>query len=246
MSAPIPPASTSIPSCRRKWTTPSPAGSRRSPSTGTTRRADLVHALRDALDGAAGGTIVGASPPRRAEPDAAGPFRSSCSAPCCCRRRRRGGAARRRRPEGGRHDRAQDGEGDGHASRARRSSRRDDRGARRRPRRRRRLRRRQPVELNDQGFELMKAGDYEGALPLLEQAVAGLSGAGSSPRPTRATTSRSRGSHSAVRRGRRAARPLGADSGQAQGDQRLTQGGEEELRRGALGEAASRAAYCFS
>ena len=33
-----------------------------------------------------------------------------------------------------------------------------------------------PSELNDQGFELMRAGDYAGALPLLEQAVAGLSG----------------------------------------------------------------------
>ena len=33
-------------------------------------------------------------------------------------------------------------------------------------------------ELNDQGFELMRAGDYERALPLLEQAVAGLSGTG--------------------------------------------------------------------
>jgi serine/threonine-protein kinase len=36
-----------------------------------------------------------------------------------------------------------------------------------------------PSELNDQGFELMRAGDYAGALPLLEQAVAGLSGSGS-------------------------------------------------------------------
>ena len=35
-----------------------------------------------------------------------------------------------------------------------------------------------PSELNDQGFELMRAGDYEAALPLLEQAVAGLSGSG--------------------------------------------------------------------
>ena len=35
-----------------------------------------------------------------------------------------------------------------------------------------------PAELNDQGFELMRAGDYAGALPLLEQAVAGLSGSG--------------------------------------------------------------------
>ena len=35
-----------------------------------------------------------------------------------------------------------------------------------------------PSELNDQGFELMKAGRYEEALPLLEQAVAGLAGTG--------------------------------------------------------------------
>ena len=35
-----------------------------------------------------------------------------------------------------------------------------------------------PSELNDRGFALMRAGDYEGALPLLEQAVAGLAGSG--------------------------------------------------------------------
>ena len=35
-----------------------------------------------------------------------------------------------------------------------------------------------PSELNDQGFALMQAGDYQGALPLLEQAVAGLAGTG--------------------------------------------------------------------
>ena len=35
-----------------------------------------------------------------------------------------------------------------------------------------------PSALNDQGFELMKAGRYEEALPLLEQAVAGLAGSG--------------------------------------------------------------------
>jgi eukaryotic-like serine/threonine-protein kinase len=35
-----------------------------------------------------------------------------------------------------------------------------------------------PSELNDQGFELMRAGNYQAALPLLEQAVAGLSGSG--------------------------------------------------------------------
>jgi eukaryotic-like serine/threonine-protein kinase len=35
-----------------------------------------------------------------------------------------------------------------------------------------------PSELNDRGFELMQAGRYEEALPLLEQAVSGLSGSG--------------------------------------------------------------------
>jgi len=35
-----------------------------------------------------------------------------------------------------------------------------------------------PAELNDQGFELMRAGRYEEALPLLTQAVAGLAGSG--------------------------------------------------------------------
>jgi Flp pilus assembly protein TadD len=35
-----------------------------------------------------------------------------------------------------------------------------------------------PSELNDQGFALMQAGNYEGALPLLERAVEGLSGSG--------------------------------------------------------------------
>ena len=35
-----------------------------------------------------------------------------------------------------------------------------------------------PAQLNDRGFELMKAGRYEEALPLFEQAVAGLAGTG--------------------------------------------------------------------
>ena len=35
-----------------------------------------------------------------------------------------------------------------------------------------------PSELNDRGYELMRAGDYNNALPLLEQAVAGLAGSG--------------------------------------------------------------------
>jgi len=34
------------------------------------------------------------------------------------------------------------------------------------------------AELNDQGFRRMQAGDYSGALPLFEQAVAKLSGTG--------------------------------------------------------------------
>jgi serine/threonine-protein kinase len=38
-----------------------------------------------------------------------------------------------------------------------------------------------PAALNDQGYDLMQAGDYEGALPLLEQAVSGLSGSGGLP-----------------------------------------------------------------
>ena len=36
-----------------------------------------------------------------------------------------------------------------------------------------------PSELNDRGFALMQAGDYQSALPLLEQAVAGLAGSDS-------------------------------------------------------------------
>jgi hypothetical protein len=36
-----------------------------------------------------------------------------------------------------------------------------------------------PAELNDEGYRLMQAGNYEAALPLLEQAVAGLEGSGS-------------------------------------------------------------------
>ena len=35
-----------------------------------------------------------------------------------------------------------------------------------------------PAQLNDQGYALMQAGNFEGALPLLEQAVAGLAGSG--------------------------------------------------------------------
>ena len=35
-----------------------------------------------------------------------------------------------------------------------------------------------PAALNDEGFALMQAGEYERALPLLQQAVDGLSGSG--------------------------------------------------------------------
>jgi len=36
-----------------------------------------------------------------------------------------------------------------------------------------------PISLNDQGYELMRAGDYESALPLLESSVSQLAGSGS-------------------------------------------------------------------
>ena len=36
-----------------------------------------------------------------------------------------------------------------------------------------------PSALNDQGFALMRAGEFERALPLLEASVAGLAGSGS-------------------------------------------------------------------
>ena len=42
-----------------------------------------------------------------------------------------------------------------------------------------------PVALNDEGFELMQSGDYEAALPLLEQAVAALDGTGALDRGLR-------------------------------------------------------------
>ena len=52
----------------------------------------------------------------------------SRSARCCCRRRPRRSPAGRRRPEGGRDDRPEDGEGDGHARRDDGRPDRDDRG----------------------------------------------------------------------------------------------------------------------
>ena len=68
-----------------------------------------------------------------------------------------------------------------------------------------------PSELNDQGFELMQAGRYEEALPLLEQAVAGLPGSGELAEAyasyNLAFTRRALGRCDGVRR---AARPLGS------------------------------------
>ena len=79
-----------------------------------------------------------------------------------------------------------------------------------------------PSELNDQGFELMRTGDYEAALPLLEQAVAGLAGSGETVEGyasynlafTRLALGRCDGVD-------RAARPLRGDPGQAEGDRQV-------------------------
>ena len=91
----------------------------------------------------------------------------------------------------------------------------------------------------------MQAGRYEEALPLLEQAVAGLAGTGELAEAyasyNLAFTRRALGQ---LRRRRRPARPLRADPGQAEGDQQAAEGGRAELRGRGLGaRAASRAAY---
>ena len=119
VSEPIPPASSLNPSCRRRSTTPSPAGWRRSQSTGTRgcrararaarrprrrRREDDHRPLAPVATGR--GAPLGRSRDRARRP--------------ARRRRDRRGAARRRRPRRSRHDRpttVPDGEGDGHAAR---------------------------------------------------------------------------------------------------------------------------------
>ena len=119
----------------------------------------------------------------------------------------------RARPSSDRDDRARAAPGD-----------HDGRGA---------ARARSPSELNDQGFALMQAGDYEEALPLLEQAVAGLAGSGEL---TEAYASYNlaftRLRLGQLRRRRRAARPLGSRSREAEGDQQAAEGGRAELRGG--------------
>ena len=73
---------------------------------------------------------------------------------------------------------------------------------------------RQPSDLNNQGFELMKAGNYEAALPLLEQAVTGLSGEREPRRGVRELQPRVHAARARpLRRRGGAARPLGEIQG---------------------------------
>ena len=104
-------------------------------------------------------------------------------------------------------------------------------------------------ELNDEGFRLMQQGNYEAALPLLEQAVAGLAGTGELVEAyasyNLAFTRFALGNCDGVAR---PARALEAGAGETEGDRRAEEGGPARVQGGlALGqEAASRAAYCFS
>ena len=237
VSAPIPPASASNPSlAARARRRARPRRSRRSPSTGIGSAAEFVDALRDALDQAAGTTQVAAVPAGGA---AAARRRVRLLLLLLARRAllagiARGGAASpattaARRP----HRRAppstvqktvtlagHDGRPDGH-DRARAASGDNGDAADCRPRQ-------SPSALNDQGFELMKAGRYEEALPLLEQAVAGLAGRATSPRRTRATTSPSRCARSGSATGvvELLDRSRGG-AGQAEGDQQAAEGHRE-------------------
>ena len=187
VSAPIPPASDSNPQLPRELDDVLARGLAKEPEHRFATAADFVDALRDALDREAGTTRVAAIAPvpparsrrrmpllllllgaalvagvlaaallARGDGETAGTtaprtVQQTCSRPC-------------KRPS---------------RFRARRSSRpsRPPR-ARRRPRPRPPPASASPSELNDQGFELMQARRYEEALPLLEQAVAGLAGSG--------------------------------------------------------------------
>ena len=106
VSAPIPPASSLNPELPSQVDDALARGLAKEPEHRYETAADLVHALRDALADAAGGTTVGALRPGRTEPRAPlGGAADRARRPAVCRRRRRRSAADRRRPEGGRHDR---------------------------------------------------------------------------------------------------------------------------------------------
>jgi hypothetical protein len=103
-----------------------------------------------------------------------------------------------------------------------------------------------PAELNDQGFALMQAGDYAGALPLLEQAVAGLSGTGETAEAyasyNLAFTRLSLGSCDGVI-------DLLDRSREVQGDRKEIKQLRKEAERSCAGDnlvAARREAYCCS
>ena len=180
VSAPIPPASASNPSLPDELDDVLARGLAKEPEHRFGSAAELVGALRDALDRAAGTTQVAPIPPGSATPTQ--PLAAAAPAP-----RRR---APRRRPRGD----------------AARPRRRRDRPRTTTPQTVKETvtlpgttvvqtvttapepppapttaaepPAQSPTELNDQGFALMQAGRYEEALPLLEQAVAGLAGTG--------------------------------------------------------------------
>ena len=170
------PPQASTPSCRHRSTRPSPAVWPRSPSTGTTRLP--TSSTRYATPSP--------TPPAR-RPSGRSPRSHEAAAPLvgpsdrgrrpAARRHSRRSAAGARSARTSGEDRAENGEGNDHPSRDDGRPDSDDpkpaaptttaatpSGS--------------PSELNDQGFELMGQGDFQGALPLLEQAVAGLSGSG--------------------------------------------------------------------
>ena len=198
-------------------------------------RADFVHALRDALDRAAGTTSIGAVAPARPTPTAAPvPARGTRRAPA--RGRRRG------RPPRGGDEEPQTAietvketvtlEGTtivqtvttAPEPQTRRPTTAPTPTTAPEPRR-------EPAQLNDHGFALMQAGDYEAALPLLEPAVAGLRAPARSAEAyasynlafTRLALGRATAS--------RLARPLGGGAGEAEGDHAPAQGGRAQLRR---------------
>ena len=192
VSAPIPPASDSNPDAA--------ARARRRPRSGPREgaRASVRDRRRFRRRAARRSRPGGRDDTRRCDrpgPAGAQP-KTHAAAPAAPRRRARRRRPRRsaprpRRRRNGRHDgaahRPEDRAADGAADRARdrhasghdgRSDRHDRRDAARDHDRGRPPASASPSELNDQGFELMRAGRYEEALPLLTQAVAGLAGSG--------------------------------------------------------------------
>ena len=233
---------------RRRSTTCSSAGWRRIPARRFASAADLVAAMREALDEAAGRTAV--------LPGAAASERTAVTrvSPAGARGRRRNpwpvvlavlgvlalagvlaaallaggegdetelpGHNRDRRRDDGAH-RGSDSGAVGHARADARADAEPTPGPSRRS----------PAELNDQGFQLMQAGRYEEALPLLEQAVGGLAGlrrahGGLRELQPRLRTLRAR----PLRRRPRATRAVGEDPGEPQGARGAEEGGRTTVQ----------------